>query len=150
VSAVDRMSDGYEPRFDIDLEVGKQGELFIARIVDSIAAGSHEVKTDEKALVTGNVYLECQCLYRGRWERSGIAKTEAEMWCHVIGEAVVIAPVYRVRDIARHYWPTKWRREMLRGSHPTKGIVLPIPMFLRDITEGFPEVEQKRFPGGAA
>jgi hypothetical protein len=82
MTAMNRMSEGYEPRFDIDLEVGRQGELFVARIVDSIAASRHEVKTDEKALLTGNIFLEVQCLYRGRWERSGIARTEAEVWCH--------------------------------------------------------------------
>jgi hypothetical protein len=146
------MSDGYEPRFDIDLEVGKQGEVFVAKIIDSIASGRHEVKTDEKALVTGNVYLEAKCRYRNEWRPSGISVTEADIWCHVIGEAVIIAPVYRVKEIVRHYWDTSFRKHMPRGSHPTIGIVLPIPLFLRDITKGFPEIEQQRFSekGGAA
>ena len=145
MSAVDRMSDGYEPRFDIDLEVGRQGELFVARIMDAMVGERAEVKTDEKARTSGNVYLECRCQYRGEWCNSGIATTEAEYWFHVIGETVIVAPVHRVREVARHYWNTRWRRPMLRGSHPTIGIVLPQAMFLRDLIEGFPEVEQQSF-----
>lgn len=142
-SAADRMADGYEPRFDIDYEAGRQGELFVARVIDAVKDGSAEVKTDERAADTGNVYLEYECRYRGEWRRTCIATTPAELWCHVIGEVIIVAPTVRVREVARYFgrFPS-YRRELTRGSHPTKGICIPINEFVRLLIEGPPEIQQ--------
>jgi hypothetical protein len=130
------------PSWDLDYEVGRQGELFVVRIADAVRDGRHEVKTDERAIETQRVYLECQCLYRGEWKPSGIATTEADVWWHVIGECVIAAPTYRVREIARRYWRTH-RKDMNRGSHPTRGVVLPIALFIRELTQGLSETQQE-------
>src|SRR5215475_8359534 len=76
----DRMADGYQPDFDIDAAAGRQGELLVADVIRALRDGSAEVKTDEMALVTGNVYIECECLRRGKWRPSGVMATGAEIW----------------------------------------------------------------------
>ncbi len=146
MSAVDRMAEGYQPNFDIDYEIGRQGELYVARVIDSLRSGAIEVKTDDKAAQTGNAYLEVQCLYRGEWKRSGIAATQSDIWCHVVSEEViVIAPTHRVRALARYYWGTRYQKDCKRGSHPTKGVVIPLRTFIERLVHGVPD-EQGRLP----
>jgi hypothetical protein len=141
MSTVDRMAAGYEPNFDIDYAVGHEGELFVKRIVDSFATSSIEVKTDEMSAKTGKVYLEVQCLYRGEWKHSGIASSTADLWAHVMAdEVVIVAPTHLVRRIAAYWWlSNKFIAECKRGSHPTKGVALPIKLFLNNLTDGVPD-----------
>lgn len=143
MTTVDRMADGYEPRWDLDFETGEQGQLFVVRAIDAIRDGSAEIKTDERALQTRNVYLEYQCQYRGEWKLTGIAATEAELWCHVIGEIIIIAPTRRVRDVARYelQWKSR-RKELTRGSHPTKGVCIPLREFVELLALGVPATQQ--------
>lgn len=149
MTAVDRLADGYEPAFDVDYEAGRQGELFVARIIDALKTGARvEVKTDDAAQKYGNVYLEYACRYRGEWKPTGIAATEAEIWVQVVGELALAAPAERWRDVARHYYlnvPSS-RRELVRGSHPTKGVVIPLGEIVRLLAYGPPDVEQAQMP----
>lgn len=129
MSAADRLSDDYEPRWDKDYEYGLQGELYVKNIVESLAAGSIEVKTDAKALQTGRIYVEYQCKRLGRYMDSGIKTTEAEFWAYVIGDdTVVIMPTWRLRQAVGSLYRRSdfFRKELVRGSHPTKGVVVPL------------------------
>lgn len=136
MSTVDRFAEGYEPRFDIDDEVGRQGALFVADVADAIreavSSGSGEVKTDMKSVHTGNVYIEYECLYRTGWKPSGIAITEAAIWHHVLpGPVLIAAPVDRVREVvARYRREPRNLRDCTRGSHPTHGVVVPVQAFV--------------------
>lgn len=143
---MDRLAGGYEPEWDIDQEVGRQGELYVARVVDSLKSGAAvEVKTDEAAQKWGNAYIEYQCRYRGEWRPSGISVTTADVWCVVIGELVLAAPTERVREVARHLWRfPSYRRELKRGSHPTRGVVIPFGELVRLLAYGPPDIEQTR------
>lgn len=67
------MPEGYEPRFDLDYARGRQGELFVEAVRDAIQTERCEVKRDDRSVETGNVYVEYQCLRRGKWTKSGIA-----------------------------------------------------------------------------
>lgn len=131
--STDRFAEGYHPDFDRDLAFGKQGEMFVARIQDALADQTAEVKTDAVALDTGNVYIEYACLRRGTtWEPSGIRTTQSTVWVFVIGVVAVAAPTDALRHIVQTYWDrTGWHRSLERGSHPTKGLCVPIPLFLR-------------------
>ena len=132
MSAHDRMSDGYEPRFDLDYERGAQGELYVTDLVAALASGSTsvETKTDDQIARTGNVYIEYACWRRGQWRASGIADTSADIWFFVLPANVAIAaPVAAVRDVARSQWAT-YQRECSRGSHPTKGVAVPLGKFV--------------------
>lgn len=130
---IDRRARGYEPRFDLDYEVGSQGELWTENIVDALAHDRVEVKTDQEALRTGNLYVEFECLGRGGWRRSGIAITQAEIWVFVLqpqGLALVITTDL-LRRAAREHYPDRVR-ECTRGSHPTKGVVIPISLLITE------------------
>lgn len=128
MTAAERRYDGYQPDFDIDLAVGAQAELFVANLIDSLATrGTVEVKYDAKYLDTGNVYVEYQCMKHGVWRNSGISTTKAAFWAFVLGMdtfCFVIA-TDTLRDAVKERWQSG-RRELTRGSHPTKGVVLPV------------------------
>ena len=147
----DRLASGYQPDFDIDYEIGKQGELYVLRIIDSLKEGQRvEVKTDEMAERTGNVYVEYACKYRGEWKPSGIAITQAPLWAFVIGEAVVVAQTDRLKDIARYYWDKPGHLKNCKvGSHPTRGVTIPLRELIRMLAYGTPSVRQPRLDDAA-
>jgi len=136
----DRLANGYVPDFDLDAEVGRQAELYVASIADALRDGTVEVKADEKARRTGNVFIEYECFRQGEWRRSGIATTAAEVWAIVVaGEVMSAAPSRMVRHVARYSRPHE-RRECMRGSHPTRGVVIPMGEFLQRLAQ-VPTVE---------
>lgn len=127
-------SVGYEPRFDIDLRRGERGEVLFESFIEGFGSSTYEVKTDDRALQTGNVYLEHACRGRdGIWRDSGIVTTEATWWVFVIGETVVAAPVARVRLV--HLWALKRKRfaECPTGENPTKGVTVPMSVLLLEL-----------------
>lgn len=140
MSTVDRMAEGYVPDFDIDAAVGGQGALFVATAMDAILDGeSAEIKTDEASWRTGNVYIELECWISGQWAPSGVNR-RAALWCHVVANGMVIfAPREQVKAVALKYGKP---RECLRGSHPTRGLTVPIPQFtaalVREVKESTP------------
>lgn len=134
MASVDRFADGYEPNFDIDAAVGHQGEMFWRDVQKCLADGSAEVKTDEKALVTRNIYLEYECLKQGKWQPSGIA-SNSEVWVHVIGTIAVAVPMWQIREAARRAYRAGRKKEMLRGSHPTRGVLIPLNELLSLLIE---------------
>lgn len=132
----DRMADGYEPRFDIDHEVGKQGELFVSDLIAALKSERVEVKTDLKAQKTGNIYVEFECKRRGTYVPSGISTTEAAVWVFVLdmGNLAVAISTHFLREIGRAAYKAGKVRECLRGSHPTRGVVIPVAELLSNGT----------------
>lgn len=128
----DRAAEGYVPQFDIDAEVGRQGEMFIARVIQAIATASIEVKADVVAGRTGNLYVEFSCCRRGEWRPSGIATTSAELWAYALGSSqlALVIPTNVLREAARERYRQGHIRECSRGSHPTKGVVIPFAFLL--------------------
>jgi hypothetical protein len=111
-----RQADGYEPRFDLDLAWGEQGQLFVEDIATAISRGLVEVKRDGRWHQTGNLYAEYKCRkVTGEWARSGIAATDATVCAFVLGDTEVALFV-----------PTELLRD---GSHPTRGVKVPIREF---------------------
>lgn len=122
---VDRFAKGYEPRWDIDAELGRQGELFVASAIEALKSGAAvEVKTDAKFALTGNLYIENECQYRAGWKPSGLSVTSTEMWAFVLAGAPValIVPTTVLRQLVDGCATA----ECMRGSHPTRGWLLPI------------------------
>lgn len=132
----DRFADGYEPDFDIDAAVGRQGELLVHNLINALKDGaSVEVKTDERFTTTGNVYIEYQCFRLGAWRDSGIATTKAELWCQVFGASqqagILVMQTSRLRTACRSLWRDEYTASCPRGSHPTRGVCAPLVTFLR-------------------
>jgi hypothetical protein len=123
------MTAAYEPRWDRDLERGKQGEMFAHRIALTSRDGSApiEVKTDAWWLQTQRIYVELECFRQGKWRPSGLATTESLYWTTVAGKhelEMTIATAWLRRAVAhaaaRH--PDNSKAECRRGSHPTRGV----------------------------
>jgi hypothetical protein len=93
--------------FDIDLAFGQGAEGRLGAIL--AASGSKiEVKSDRKAHLTGNIYVE----YASRGKDSGIRTTEAEWYCY---------------EIAQSYWmlfPTSLLRMYVEEKLQERG---PVP-----------------------
>ena len=122
------MSGRPEPRFDLDYARGRQAELWVQDLRAALQADRVEVKHDERARETGNLYVEFECLKRGSYRPSGIAVTEAEAWVFVLENphlAVVVSTV-RLKELARASWRLGYRAECQRGDHPTRGVLIPI------------------------
>lgn len=144
MTTTNRLASGYQPNWDIDSAVGRQGELYVARIVDALRDGaSIEIKTDEQAVRYRRVYLERSCLYGDGWRKTGLAETSAELWAHIVaGDVAVIAPTWRWRHAGRMAWRSKGlRRELTRGSHPTKGVVAPFEHLLGWLADAPPTAD---------
>lgn len=135
-----RLSEGRNPKWDIDLEFGKKGEklvlAFLRGMLDYLAEPGSlrvEVKTDRKYLDTGKVYIEYECKLKDGWQPSGIATSEADYWTFVIGETAFLGiPTAVVRACwQRAMDPTlRYQREEKSGSHPTRGVAIPLAHFV--------------------
>ena len=122
----ERLTEGYEPRFDLDLAYGQQGELFVADIRDGLRDGTVEVKRDAQFSRTGNLYVEYECLRQGRYQPSGLTTTEAKVWVFVLGDTP--ACICLATDLLRQWtaqdgFPVA---ECRVGSHPTRGWLLSV------------------------
>ncbi len=120
-----RLSDGYQPDFDIDAEVGRREELWVADIRLALQEGRVEVKMDEKASLTQNIYIEDECCRRDGWQPSGIATTKADAWVHVLlpGKFALLFSTGFLREL---YTCRGRPHSCDRGSHPTRGKIIPI------------------------
>lgn len=119
------------PEWDIDKARGEEAEALVRRYRTMLASGSCEVKCDDQAARTGNVYVEYECQTNDGWRRSGIATTKAAMWFFVLCDMRVVVglPVWLLKNIARQ---SGSKRECVRGSHPTRGVVLPVDALLSE------------------
>lgn len=130
----DRLAEGYEPNFDIDAAVGRQGELLFTRISEAIKEASAEVKTDKMSMRTKRVYLEYECMGRdGMWRPSGIQTTSSELWVYALGDSpsiAVVLPTWMIRDVGRRAYREGLAKECVIGSNPTKGVVIPLDRLL--------------------
>ena len=135
MTSLDRLSEGYEPRWDLDYEVGRQGELWVQNIADSLRSDAREVKVDERFAETGNVYVEYACRYRGQYRPSGIAITEAPVWVFVLqpeGLALVVSTEL-LRRVSREGYLAGRVAECSRGSHPTRGVLVPVARLISEV-----------------
>jgi hypothetical protein len=147
-SSRQRRADGYEPNFDLDLEYGKQGELFVQDVADAIKAQRVEIKRDARWHETGNLFVEFKCLkYSGSWEPSGIAITNALLYAFVLGdtETAIFIPTALLKEIALDLYKRGCWKERLGGSHPTRGVLVPLPRLFKAL-----QLHQKQVQRGAA
>lgn len=121
-----------EPRFDLDYEKGRQAELWVKSIRDSLGSDSIEVKNDSKFVETGNIYIEYGCKKRGTMQPSGIQTTTSKLWIQILveGELALIISTDKLREIARRL-KEKHKRRQDRGSHPTLGVAVPVEEIIR-------------------
>lgn len=142
------MTAGYEPRWDRDLERGKQGEMFAHRIAMMSRDGSStvEVKTDAWWLKTQRFYVELECYHasKGQWRPSGLATTEALYWTFVAGKhevemTLATAHLRRAVKYAAERHSNNSKAECAKGSHPTRGVYVYLYDIAHTRDEGLDE-----------
>jgi hypothetical protein len=97
------MNGKAEPRFDIDLQYGVQGEVHVKKLLHSIVDGNGQVEVKTKRMLDEWFYVETHCDKgrRGTFRPSGILVTTASTWFVVIGNSgmTVSAPTDLVRQM---------------------------------------------------
>lgn len=120
------MTSNYQPEWDLDRLRGETAEQMVEAMRTSILEGTVEVKHDERANETGNFYVEFECRrLDGHWHPSGIAVTRAEAWAIVSGQCVLVVPTFALKEVARRFHRAGRAVYMHRGSHPTRGVLIP-------------------------
>jgi len=120
---------GYEPHFDIDLNRGLSTEKHALNVRQRLIAGYIEAKRDERALHTGNLYIEFEHNPGGSglFVPSGIARTWA--WDYFIdlspSVAIVILTEY-LEELVRKAHRAGRIGYQERGDCPTRGALVPL------------------------
>lgn len=138
-----RLSEGYQPDWDVDLRYGNEGEQLVADFLTGMLGPETgrltvEVKTDRKVADTGNIWIELECRRKDGWHDSGIRTSKADAWSIVFDETCFITiSTATLRAIAEHAHGERsidgkyfLRSEETDGSHPTRGVKLPLNLFL--------------------
>ena len=89
--------------FDLDYRFGAAGESLVNELLTG--GKTVEVKRDRKWHVTGNLYLEVDCWYRGTesWKPSGIMVSKADYWAFVLKSSVLLVQFdVLVKAAAKH------------------------------------------------
>ena len=90
-----------EPRFDLDVEYGKQAEFHVAELLDWLGTGNGRVEVKRKRYCDLSFYVETACTKKGGvvYEPSGITVTTADAWAFVIGDTgiTVLIPIDELR-----------------------------------------------------
>jgi hypothetical protein len=130
-----------KPDWDIDRARGEEAEQLVRRMRTALAVGSCEVKRDDRAAQTGRVYIEQECFTANGWKPSGLAETKAVNWVFVLYDMRVIVwmPVWLLRNIAKVGKVAECRV----GSHPTRGVVIPVDRLLTEARLAVPFDERQ-------
>ena len=108
----------YCSNFRHDLEVGQLAEKALADILENKTI---EVKNDLKAMKTGNLFIE----FMSRGKKSGIDKTEADIWCFCIGDVFILLETAKLKELVEPLKGTA--AERLGGDNNTSvGVLLPL------------------------
>jgi len=114
----------YNSDFKYDLDLGLLGEKLT---IDILTNKKIEVKTDYKALQTGNVFVE----YFSRGKESGISVSKSDWYCFIISnDNIIFIKTEKLKDLCRKYLNTT--KDVLGGDNNTSaGILLPLKELLQ-------------------
>jgi len=106
--------------FKEDLKIGQKAEGKLATILRK-EGGDIEVKSDQRAIVTHNIYVEYS--YKGK--PSGIAKSEAHWWAYEISGRFILM---RIEDLQKLVERAKLEGRTRRGGdyNLTEGALIPV------------------------
>lgn len=112
-----------EPRFDLDLNYGRQAEARLAEFFDWIAEGKGRVEVKRKRIIDLSIYVEesCDKGRTGRFAPSGISVTTAHVWAFAIADTgiMMVIPTQLLKESLSH--PSVKDKAETDGSCPTRG-----------------------------
>lgn len=114
-------------KFDIDLSYGKEREHRFSDMIHS----KMEVKSDRKANVTGNIYVE----YESRGKPGGVSATDAQTWVQEVDKDVfIVMPVERMKELVRRRLD-KYDPVLGGDGHTSKGVLLRVTELVKPLKE---------------
>jgi len=121
-----------EPRFDLDLQYGQQGELQIGDFLEWIASGNGRVEVKRKRYLDHRLYVETHSDKgrTGNYQASGINVTTALLWTFVIGDTGIHIAVPTAALRAAIEDPSSKPVEERDGSCPTRGVLIDFCVLL--------------------
>lgn len=128
----DSSPDRNEPRFDLDVTYGKQGELQIGEFLDWVANGDGRVEVKRKRYLDHKIYVETHADKgaQGIFEPSGILVTTAACWCVVIDDTGIHITIPTPLLRAALDDPSSRPATQQRGSCPTRGMLVDFCVLL--------------------
>lgn len=121
-----------EPRFDLDLSYGQEGEKLIGAFLSWIAEGNNQIEVKRKSYLDLEFYVETHCDKgrTGTYQPSGISVTTATAWAFVLGDTniSVIIPTVELRALLDD--PGAKDRKETHGSCPTRGKLISLALAL--------------------
>lgn len=118
------------PDWDVDKARGEEAEELWRKTRTMLASGTAEVKRDDRALQTGNFFIEHACKTSRGWMDSGLKTTKAHTWVFVCWPITVALPVWILRQLHADAIKKGDLAECSVGSHPTKGVLIPVSSLL--------------------
>src|SRR5258708_30288139 len=115
------------PDWDINRKQGEQAALWVVDIRKALAGGATvEVKAPKPFLKTGSFYLETWCCKRGKWEKSGINTTKADLWFFTFGPLPCgwVIETQWLKRAAKLAYERGLIDECTRGRYPTKAVIV--------------------------
>ena len=112
-----------EPRFDLDLKYGQEGERRIAEFFEWIATDSGRVEVKTKRYIDHKIYIETHC-DKGRtgvFQPSGINVTTAAIWAICVGDTGVFLAIPTTALVMMLDDPSSTDKKEHDGSCPTRG-----------------------------
>lgn len=121
-----------EPRFDLDLKYGQQGEAQLREFLGWIANGSLLVEVKRKRYLDYKIYVETHC-DKGRsgvYAPSGINTTESQVWAFVVADTGIhiAIPTEILREAVNE--SSSRDHQALRGNCPTRGKLIDFTVLL--------------------
>lgn len=112
-----------EPRFDLDLEYGREAEQRLAELFDYLAEGSAKVEVKRKRIIDLWLYVEqfCDKGKTGNFRPSGISVSTAHVYAFAIAGTgiMIVIPTALLRESLSH--PSVRDSAETDGTCPTRG-----------------------------
>jgi hypothetical protein len=125
-----------DERWDLNFRKGKEAEAMVFEHLTGVSVGTVEVKCDDRASSTGNLYIEYEQLKKEGWRPSGIATSQSDAYAFVLqpSDAVIILPTQVLKKYARlAYQHGRQVSATLPDDRPTRGVLVRITDVLRGL-----------------
>lgn len=129
---------GYQPDFDVDYRRGQIGEKLVGTFLESVAGSTIEVKTDYRAFITGNLYIETQQEIRGEWVPSGLAISKSDFYSFAgpLGDGFLTIPTPTLKQLTRDTGRPVHMKRKSETSRDTKGFLIRVEDVVGAIMRG--------------